>query len=270
MFRSAMLVAFLLSIGCSTPDRIAEEDLQQPGRLGDAKRAPAERERYVYSSTWKGIPAGEATFDSRHVDGQIRTVANLVTTGLAAVFYGLNLRFEAESGIADLRSRRWKLVQEGEDGSSIEVRFMPEKGRALSVIRDEGEVDRVNVEGVGLMEPIGAVFALRQTDLQPGRSFRMDLFAERFVYRTDILVSGRERVRVPGGEYDTVLVRADLTPIVDGKPSGDPEPSRVWLTDDEHRIPVKVDMGTAIGRILLELREYESGAIPVDSGEASR
>jgi hypothetical protein len=269
MFRSASLLVFVF-FACAAPERIRVEDLGEPGRIGDAQRAPAERERYVFASTWKGIPAGEATFDSRFVDGEIRTVANLVTTGLASVFYGLSLRFEAESGAVDLRSRRWKLVQEGEDESSIEVRFMPDRGRALSVIRDEGKVDKVNVAGAGLMEPIGAVFALRQTDLEPGRSFRMELFAERFVYRTDILVSGKEHVRVPGGEYDTILVCADLTPIVDGKPTGDPEPSRLWLTDDEQRIPVKVDMGTAIGRILLELREYESGTIPAATEGASR
>ncbi len=46
------------------------------------------------------------------------------------------------------------------------------------------------------------------------------------------------------------------------EPVAESRPQAIWLTADERRIPVKVDIKTDIGRIVLKMRSYEPGGEP--------
>jgi len=64
-------------------------------------------------------------------------------------------------------------------------------------------------------------------------------------------------IKVPAGAFDTFLVRADMTRLEDGKPVAKPQPQGVWITADERRLPVKVDMTSDIGRFVMTLKSHE-------------
>jgi len=251
-----------LAVGCASlpPIELSEKDPQ--GALGGTGSLP-DTETCVYSCSWNGIPAGRATFTGRTVDGTYETVGDIETTGLASAVYGLALRFEGESREADLSSLRWRLAQEGE--KSVDIRFDPDAGAAHSEVRVGEEERTFAVSGGKFREPLGALYALRRSDLRPGQSFRTTIFAEESAYSAVVLVASRVSVRVPAGEFDTFLVRADLTRLENGEPVGKPQPQGVWITADERRLPVKVDMTSDIGRFVMSLRSHEVGA-PVDGG----
>ena len=55
-------------------------------------------------------------------------------------------------------------------------------------------------------------------------------------HRIEVRVLRRERVQVPAGEFDTLIIEPRVHPegVFEGKRG-----VYIWLTDDERRIPVK-------------------------------
>jgi hypothetical protein len=249
------LLLFLNTVDCSTVPAVNWEEHATPTAFGSGNGELADRESVVYATSWNGIPAGRAVFRSCRYPDRYETEGNVETTGFAAMVHGVALRFEAVSAEIDLLSRRWKFAQE--DKKTVDIRFRPSASRILSEIRSEGSIEKLALEGRGLYEPLGAIYALRRSELVAGRTYRVRMFAERNFYRADILVTNRVRIRVPAGEFDTWHVRADITLLENGVPVADPRPQSIWLTADERRIPVKVDIKTDIGRIVLTMRSYE-------------
>jgi hypothetical protein len=80
-------------------------------------------------------------------------------------------------------------------------------------------------------------YLIRTLDLHPGldTSFNNYFMVDRNPIR--IIVLGRERIKVPAGEFDAVIVR----PIIKSKgmfaEGGD---ARVWISDDDRRIVLQV------------------------------
>jgi len=64
--------------------------------------------------------------------------------------------------------------------------------------------------------------------------------------RIEIRVLHRERVKVPAGEFDTLVVEPMVAPegVFEGKRG-----VRIWLTDDERRIPVKAQTKVRLGSV---------------------
>ncbi len=71
-----------------------------------------------------------------------------------------------------------------------------------------------------------------------------------------VQVLRRETVKVPAGEFDTIVVR----PIIKtgGIYSEDGE-AEVFITDDEWRIPVLLKSKLKVGTLSMEMTEYERG-----------
>jgi hypothetical protein len=167
---------------------------------------------------------------------------------------------------SDLLSLRWNLESGDEDGKRVDVRYWPDKGRAISVKRQGDEVGTQRVEEPGMRDPLALLLALRRADLEPGRSFRSALFSEWHLYRADALVGTPERIRVPAGEFDAMQIRIDVTRVEDGKTSDTARALALWLTDDALRVPVRLQVDTSFGRITLELESRERGWPRVTAG----
>lgn len=270
MLRSTLLLLLLIS-ACAGLEPIDPAAMTDPGDLSAGIAPLPSREYMEYLGTWNGIPAGEAIISYERRGPVFLSRARLGTIGLVSLLYGVTMTAEAESMAEDLLSRRWSYETEGADPDKrVVVRYAPATGKVISVIRQDGEVERVTQDAPGALDPLGLVIAIRRSSLEPGQSFVTDLFTERNVYIATTLVMGRERVRTPTGRYDTVLVRTDILRKKDG---GAPDRARgigIYFTDDEFRIPVRIDVDTKLGRVRLALAKYERGWPAVSSGRGTR
>lgn len=71
-----------------------------------------------------------------------------------------------------------------------------------------------------------------------------------------VKVLRRETVKVPAGEFRTIVVR----PIIKaGGIYGEGGESEIYLTDDERRMPVQVKANFKLGSLTLQLTEYALG-----------
>lgn len=264
--RLLVVTVLAASAGCASFDPIEEEDLADPGRLEDTGRILPEREVLRYRGGLGAIPAGRATVRLLRRDGRCETDAELGTTGLVSLLYGVDLRWRSEARESDILSLRWNLASGDEDGKRVEVRYWPDRGRAISVKRQGEKVETKRIEERGLRDPLALLLALRRADLEPGRSFRSALFSEWHLYRADALVTSPERIRVPAGEFDTVRIRIDVTRVEDGRTSDTARALALWLTDDRYRVPVRLQVDSSLGRVTLELESLERGWPRVTAG----
>ncbi len=270
MPRTALLLLVLLS-ACAGLVPIDPAALRDPGDLTSGVAPLPSREYMEYSGTWNGIPAGEAVISYERRGDLFLSRARIGTIGLVSLLYGVTLVAEAESMASDLVSRRWAYETDGADPDKrIVVRFAPKTGKVIAVIRQNGEVERITLDAPGALDPLGLVIAIRRSSLQTGQSFVTDLFTERNIYVASTLVMGRERIRVPTGRYDTVLVRTDILRKSDGATPARARGIGIYFTDDEFRIPVRIDVDTNIGRVRLALSRYERGWPEVSSGRGTR
>jgi hypothetical protein len=72
-------------------------------------------------------------------------------------------------------------------------------------------------------------------------------------YPLEVTVHDRDRIRVPAGEFDCILVQPDLQSQGIFDQQGE---IWVWLTDDQRHMPVLMRSEIVIGEIVCVLKDY--------------
>ncbi len=102
---------------------------------------------------------------------------------------------------------------------------------------------------------LGALYYVRTRPLAVGDVLRIPVHDGRRSYTMEVEVSRRERVQVPAGEFDCLVVEPKLQSdgifVRKGR-------LHVWMTDDSRHIPVRVQTAIPIGSIVANL-ESSSG-----------
>jgi hypothetical protein len=96
-----------------------------------------------------------------------------------------------------------------------------------------------------------------------GDVFTIQTFYKDKVFPLSIRFEGREEVDVSAGKFRTFKVKPNLTEGFTSKTSD----VYVWLTDDDRKIPVKVQMKIVIGSLDAELTSYSGLNGPLNSKE---
>jgi hypothetical protein len=107
-------------------------------------------------------------------------------------------------------------------------------------------------------------FFLRTQDLVVGRTYEYRQYYRPNLNPVTLRVLGRERVTVPAGSFDAIV----LQPIMntDGVFARKRD-ARIWLTDDRDRVMVKMTSKLAFGSLTMSLTSIRP---PVNSSEASQ
>lgn len=109
---------------------------------------------------------------------------------------------------------------------------------------------------------LSAFYYIRTQQLEPGKTLELAAVSGRKKYNLRVLCHGREKVSVKAGTFKTLVVE----PVLKGdglfKAKGK---LTIWLTDDEYRIPVKMQSRIPVGSIkaeLVTLKTPPSPALP--------
>jgi hypothetical protein len=104
---------------------------------------------------------------------------------------------------------------------------------------------------------VSAFYYARTLDydtLKRGDKIHLENFYKDKVYPLDVVYWGKERITVEAGTFDCIV----LEPIIVKGGLFKSEGSiLIWLTDDELKVPVKVQTKIIIGSIDAELKKYE-------------
>jgi hypothetical protein len=232
---------------------------------------PAERERRIFAQTHPYltdafVPGEFLEFSVRY--GPIRAgVATMAIEGIVTVggddcfhivttarssdffstFFYVNDRVESFVRTRDLLPlRSEKHLIEG-DFRDDEVVLFDQRNHVA--IYDDGQV----VELVDQAHDIlSAFYSVRARDLVPGDGFDLNSHVDGKNYPIRVAVHRRERISVPMGDFDCLVVEPKLRTPGLFKHQGE---LLIWLTDDRRRIPVQMKSKLPIGSVSVVLTD---------------
>ena len=234
---------------------LAAGDLRASPRPGDGT-VPAALEPFgpgetlEYRIQWGIIPAGRGEISVQETArgaGVYRIVTKARSNAFVDTFYRVRNRIET---LLDLRrdcSLGYKKIQhEGHHNRNVDLLFDQDRGRATLV--KNGEVKGTLRLPGPVHDPLSAIFYLR-TVRDWSKEPELDVTDGKRIYHVRIRILGRETLRTPMGRVRTVKVEPviqDMEIIFDKKKDGR---LWIWLTDDERRLPVKMESELAFGSI---------------------
>ncbi|MFO7977016.1 MAG: DUF3108 domain-containing protein [Bacteroidales bacterium] len=222
--------------------------------------------RVYYNSILTGnVTAGEATLevlpDNKMIDG--REVMHLVslgkTKGMFNMFYKVVNRYETyldEQAIAPLYFMR--RIRENKYKKDQDVFFDHVDLTATT------NTDTVPITPY-VQDIISAFYYARTydySDAQPGDEFEVDFFLDDSVYVTRIVFDGREKIKTRLGSFNTLRFKPM---VLAGSVFSQPYPMTMWISDDKNKIPILLESGIIVGKVRLELDDYQGLRNPLSS-----
>ncbi len=175
-------------------------------------------------------------------------------------FYKVNDVYESWMDVVTLNSLRY--VQDLEQGSrDRERRFEIFPERAVYRETTRGTSDRPSVSDP--LDDGSFLYFIRTVPLEIGRTYTFNRYFRPDRNPVQIRVLRRERVKVPAGEFDAIVIQ----PII--KTSGifaEGGQAEIWLSDDSERMMLQMKSRLSFGTLNLYLRSYSLGADGGDVG----
>jgi hypothetical protein len=108
-----------------------------------------------------------------------------------------------------------------------------------------------------VQDVLSSLYYLRTQTIEPGKEINIDNHTDKKNYPLRVIVYGREKVEVPAGKFNCLVVEPVMRYEGIFKAKGK---IKIWLTDDQYKIPVKMQSEVnLLGSISAKLKKYTYG-----------
>jgi hypothetical protein len=219
-------------------------------------------ERLVYDVGYSFITAGEAVFSIPEIDtihGQecYQVLFTVVSTPTFSFFYKVNDRYETMLDTKGIFP--WRFTQRVREGK-YKYDFSAEFDQLNNVVTTKD--NRYPIPPY-VHEAVSAMYYVRTLDFsksRPGEKFYLQNFYKDSTYQLAVKFLGYQQIEVEAGTFNCVLVEPLMKEGGLFKSEGR---IIIWMTNDEHKIPIKVSTKVVVGSIDAELREYSGIQGPI-------
>ncbi len=112
--------------------------------------------------------------------------------------------------------------------------------------------------GTEVFDVLSALYYVRNPKISLQDTVYFDIVNVNKQYPLKVIVHGKEKIKTKAGTFDCIIVEPMINGesifVVKGKSL------KVWLTDDEYRLPVKLEVEVFIGSVKAELYSYKKGS----------
>ena len=212
-------------------------------------------EKFIYDLTWTGIKAGTASLEMTNDNGMIKIVSTAQSAPWVSVFYTVDDRIESTLSYNPAFSSFGLPVQyrtrirEGRHRRDKEVVFDRNTNKATYRDYLKNEKKEFGVPS-SVFDPISSFYHLRTLELEVGKPVYVTIFDSKKVWNVEVQILRRERITLPAGTFDTVVVKPNMKSEGIFYRKGE---IFIWLTDDAKHIPVKLQTKVAVGSITATL-----------------
>jgi len=203
--------------------------------------------KFVYHIFWAGIRAGDAVLEYAITPEEKSIKTQVKSASLISLFYKVDDR--AQSVLyPDGYPKKFSLkIREGRhkrDKVTYYEKKTKDKPQKVTYhnIKDDETVEFYFDEPA--YDPLSAFYAMTRWNLDVGRSAYIDIFDNKKHWRTEVQVLKKEKIRVPAGEFNTILIKPLLQSEGIFIKAGD---IFIWATDDDRKLPVKIKSKVAVG-----------------------
>jgi hypothetical protein len=212
-------------------------------------------EKLIYDLTWTGIKAGTASLELINEGGAYKIVSTARSAQWISVFYTVDDRAESTLSKNSPFPEFWQpvryrlRVREGRQRKDKEVIFDRANNKARYVDFLNKEEKQFDVP-VSVLDPISSFYHLRTRKLVVGESVYVTIFDSKKVWNVEVQVLRKEKVILPIGTFDTVVVKPLMKSEGIFYRKGE---ILIWLTDDTKHLPVRVQTKVAVGSVTATL-----------------
>ena len=212
-------------------------------------------ERLVFEVSWSGIKAGTATQEIVPAGDGVTITYVAKSADWLSVFHKVDDHMEAvmargvggrlfgvplvyRENLREGRSRFQKEMAFDHAGRTVAITDLLHNARSTFGITPI------------TYDPLSCFYFARLQNLEPGKSFYIDVFDGKRLHQTEVKVLRREELKTDLGTFKTVVIMPVLKNSSFLNRTGD---FYIWLTDDERRIPVKMKSKVKVGSITAKL-----------------
>lgn len=217
-------------------------------------------ERFVYDVQLNETTVGKAvmrveektTFQGREV---YHLISEMKSNRFFSLFVPINDRIESYMDVKGLYSHRIEIRKERRKKTEEKVVTFDQIGhRAVQWKNDEEEIFEIPPH---VQDALSSLYFFRAQRLpEAGESSNIDIHESEKNGKLEIRSLYKERVTTPAGTFDAVKVQTDLPQkgFLSSKGS-----IFIWFTDDEKRVPVRMQTQSKRGLITLLLSSQRAG-----------
>jgi len=230
----------------------------QPGKF-----APFRPQKAVYRFGWGGITAAQATFDFSKAHGEYQLDMNTQTTGFVRTLWKMDSRHTANCNATTFRPIRLQQTEiYKSETETTKTEFSPEGARRTTQVTPSKEPpDKEHkFKCPNVFDLLSALLFVRSQPLLQGDKYRMVVFPSKAGYLTDIEVIGREKLKVPAGNYNAIKCQVRLQGItkhMELEPHRKFKRAFAWVSDDRDRVLLKIEAEIFVGSVWTELQSVE-------------
>lgn len=212
-------------------------------------------ETLVYDLTWTGVKAGEASLEVKNGGNGLVITSKARSAKWVSIFYTVNNRVESRLSKSATKKDIGQPVyyridlREGKNRRKKEVTFDRENLKALYIDFLNYEKKEFQLPSL-VFDPLSSFYYLRMLNLEVGKSVYVTVFDSKKVWDVEVQVLRKERIEVPAGEFQTIVVKPLMKSEGVFYPKGE---IVIWLTDDKKRVPVKLKTKVKIGSVTAQL-----------------
>jgi hypothetical protein len=243
-------------------EQASAQPLAQPAKQNSIENfAFTPGEKLTYAVSWSRIvDAGIAVMEVKSGPTDTSHVYHLLTStrtvGVVEAFYPVRETIESVVDADGLYSLSYNLKEtQGKKKRRKEITFDYERKKVRVAINDDQPIF-LTVPG-HMQDALSSLYYVRAMNgLVVGKSIYVDVIDGDKIWSVEVQTLGKERIKTPAGEFDTIKVKT--YPKYEGVFMNKGE-IYIWLTDDAKRIPVLMKSIITIGSIVATLTSIENG-----------
>jgi hypothetical protein len=216
-------------------------------------------EKLEYNMSWSGIAAGFTTFEVVNMEeingGETYHLASrTLSNSFVSTFYKVDEQVDSYLDRTNLYSQRIKIIEQRKNRTrKKEIFFDQMLHEAVYIKNGEKSVHKIKAS---VQDSLSSFYYIRTQNLSIGDEIKINTFENGKSYEITANVIEREEIKVPAGFFKTLKVNLIIKHKEDLKNNGE---SIIWLTDDEHRFPVKIMTKISVGYITAKLKKMKKG-----------
>ncbi|HEY6839279.1 MAG TPA: DUF3108 domain-containing protein [Geobacteraceae bacterium] len=215
-------------------------------------------EKLIYELSWTGITAGTATQEIAEEKGLLRTVSTARSADWLSVFYPIEDRIETTLSRTPSSHLGQPLhyhmhISEGKHRRDREINFDSHLSKAYYKDNRSGEKAVVPINDK-TYDIYSSFYYIRFAPLEVGKSVFVSIIDGKEAWNLEVQVVKKEKLKTKFGTMNTFLLKPMVRKEGVFENKGD---VYIWVSDDERRLPVKVQVKVVIGSItgtLVEVR----------------
>jgi len=206
-------------------------------------------EKLEYTLTWGEIPAGFTVMEITErvkSDGKdaYHIVSSTRSNKFVSSFYKVNSVIDSYVDILKINTLKVQITEHtGRRKRHQIMLFDPGKGAVRISSNGAESVHKVPSD---VYDSVSVIYYLRTQELSPGKQIRVNTFSNAKLYDVTIDVLKRETLTIDSKSFDTIKVHSLIMDNALFKSKGE---TFIWLTDDEQKVPVRIQTRIQAGSI---------------------